>query len=311
MCIAYFTQTFAQDLSASVTVPPLPDRPQPSTILTENNLTIEPYFDKIIQGQAKLIHVYGPDLVGVSMLFLGDLTNFWSVPNDGYYGLISVNMELTPNSYDLLIYGYYQDDTQATIKVTIPVSQGEFIHQKIELSSDKAHLADPSVERHELAHLESITSNLTNVTLWDDNGFHIPLDATLASPFGAFRIYNGFAHSRHTGWDMKAILGTSIAATASGRVAFAEPLDIRGNYVLIDHGFGIYSGYAHLSEILVAEGDTITAGQIIGKVGTTGRSEGSHFHWDMSINGSWVDGIDFTKLWIPLPIPSATNTGNS
>ena len=297
--------------SSIVTLFSLPDRPQPSTILTENNVTIELYFDKIIQGQAKLIHVYGPDLVGVSMLFLGNLTDFWSVPNDGYYGLISVNMELPPNSYDLLIYGHYQDSTQAIIKVTVPVSQGEFIHQKIELSSGKVYLADPSVERKELALLESITSNLTNLILWDDNGFRIPIDATLASPFGAFRIYNGFAHSRHTGWDMKAILGTPLSATASGRVVFAGVLDIRGNYVLIDHGYGIYSGYAHLSKILVADGDTIIAGQIIGKVGTSGRSEGSHFHWDMSINGSWVDGIDFTKLWIPLPIPSATITGNS
>ena len=88
-------------------------------------------------------------------------------------------------------------------------------------------------------------------------------------------------------------------ATASGTVAFAEQLDIRGIYVMIDHGYGVYSGYAHMSVLYVTQGQSVKAGQIIGQVGTTGRSSSPHAHFEMIVNGEWIDPTDFLRL--PLP----------
>jgi murein DD-endopeptidase MepM/ murein hydrolase activator NlpD len=69
--------------------------------------------------------------------------------------------------------------------------------------------------------------------------------------------------------------------------------------VLINHGHGIFSGYAHLSVIYVTQGQTLKAGQIIGQVGTTGRSSSPHAHFEMLVNGLWVDSAEFLRLWLP------------
>ncbi|MCP4360671.1 MAG: M23 family metallopeptidase, partial [Chloroflexi bacterium] len=69
----------------------------------------------------------------------------------------------------------------------------------------------------------------------------------------------------------------------------AEQLYVRGGAVIIDHGLGIYSGYYHMSEVSVVVGDIVQSGQVIGVVGTTGLSTGNHLHWDLLINGVWVD----------------------
>jgi murein DD-endopeptidase MepM/ murein hydrolase activator NlpD len=86
---------------------------------------------------------------------------------------------------------------------------------------------------------------------------------------------------------------------AAGRVAFAGQMDIRGNYVIIDHGYGVYSGFAHMSQIHVTRGQQVTRGQVIGMTGNTGRSNGAHAHWEMTVNGEWIDPVDFLLTWIP------------
>ncbi|NJL57504.1 M23 family metallopeptidase [bacterium] len=88
-------------------------------------------------------------------------------------------------------------------------------------------------------------------------------------------------------------------ATASGVVAFAGLLDIRGNHVIIDHGLGLASGYSHLSQIHVTRGQSVRAGQIIGVSGNTGRSGGAHLHWEITIAGEWLDAAEFYALWLP------------
>jgi murein DD-endopeptidase MepM/ murein hydrolase activator NlpD len=76
-------------------------------------------------------------------------------------------------------------------------------------------------------------------------------------------------------------------------------MDIRGNFVAVDHGYGIYSTYSHLSMIHVTRGQQVVKGQIIGLTGDTGRSSGPHFHWEMAVNGEFVDSVQFTETWLP------------
>ena len=71
----------------------------------------------------------------------------------------------------------------------------------------------------------------------------------------------------------------------------AEELAVRGNMVIIDHGGGVFSGYAHLSALHVTAGQTVTGGDVIGLVGTTGLSTGPHLHWEMAVAGVLVDGL--------------------
>jgi murein DD-endopeptidase MepM/ murein hydrolase activator NlpD len=82
-------------------------------------------------------------------------------------------------------------------------------------------------------------------------------------------------------------------------VVFSEKLTVRGNASIIDHGQGIYSGFWHQEEIYVSVGDLVTAGQLIGKIGSTGRVTGPHLHWELWVNGVQVDPLD----WLDVPIP--------
>jgi murein DD-endopeptidase MepM/ murein hydrolase activator NlpD len=135
--------------------------------------------------------------------------------------------------------------------------------------------------------------------LWSNAGFIAPMDSEITSAFGSFRTLNQYTQTRHTGWDFRAPPGTPVRASADGEVAYAGPLDIRGNYVLLDHGFGVFSGYAHFSEMYVTVGQSVAQGEIIGVSGNTGRSNGPHLHWEISVNGEWIDSLQFTEMWLP------------
>jgi murein DD-endopeptidase MepM/ murein hydrolase activator NlpD len=209
-------------------------------------------------------------------------------------------MEQNPRAYDLTIFAFYDADSPITLTIPVEIIRGDFIRQDIVMAPDRAYLVDAEIERNELARLESVFSQHTAERLWDDNGFQMPiLNSTLTSPFGAFRNFNGMLQTRHTGWDIRTTLGVPVMASAGGKVAFAGRLEIRGNIVIVDHGYGIFSTYNHLSQIHVTRGQSIVKGQIIGVTGDTGRSSGPHFHWEMAVNGAFVDSIQFTQTWLP------------
>jgi len=110
-------------------------------------------------------------------------------------------------------------------------------------------------------------------------------DAWYSSNFG-WRLdpFTG-QQSFHEGIDFPADVGTAIEAAASGKVVFADVHPAYGKMIEIDHGNGLVSRYAHCSALLVSEGDFVIRGQLIAKVGTTGRSTGPHLHFEVRLNG--------------------------
>jgi hypothetical protein len=279
-----------------LTVTPAP-RPLPTAVVTEGNATLELLFEGIPQGQVGVVHVTGDGIAGARARFLNRLVDFFPMDGDGFYGLLSVSMEQSPRTYDLDVFVWYDDTTRTTLRAQVVVPVGDFIRQTVTIPPDKAFLIDPELERAELARLESIDGNVSAERLW--NGFQLPLPSTLTSPFGAFRTFNQAVETRHTGWDMRSTLGMPVMASAAGEVAYAGWMEIRGNYVMLDHGYGVYSGYAHLSQIHVTRGQTVTEGQILGTTGNTGRTSGPHFHWEIAVNGEWVDAVRFLEMWKP------------
>lgn len=95
--------------------------------------------------------------------------------------------------------------------------------------------------------------------------------------------------SFHTGFDIGASTGTPVKAVYTGTVIFAKYMNAWGNYIIVDHGSGYLSAYAHNSKILVKKGDKVTTGQVIAKAGSTGWSTGPHLHLGIKKNGEWVD----------------------
>jgi len=118
---------------------------------------------------------------------------------------------------------------------------------------------------------------------------------SISTPFGARRIINGKKRSIHWGTDFRAKKGTPVHAALSGKVVLARNLYFTGNTVVIDHGLGIHTLYAHLSKINVKEGQFVKAGQVIGKVGSTGRSTGPHLHFGFYVEGERADPMIVMK----------------
>ncbi len=116
-------------------------------------------------------------------------------------------------------------------------------------------------------------------------GFVMPIEGRISGHFGNQRIFNGTPKSPHTGTDIAAPEGTSVKAASDGKVILSgKDYFYTGNMVILDHGYGLQTIYAHLKEARVQEGDTVKQGDVIGLVGKTGRATGAHLHWGASLN---------------------------
>ena len=109
------------------------------------------------------------------------------------------------------------------------------------------------------------------------------MPGTATSVFGTRRVFNGKPRDPHSGLDLRAASGTPVHSSGPGVVSLAQELYYSGNTVIVDHGGGLFTIYAHLSEIRVQEGDTAEAGDVLGLSGATGRVTGPHLHWGAKI----------------------------
>ena len=145
--------------------------------------------------------------------------------------------------------------------------------------------SDSDMEAIELERkvVRAALKEITSSTAWR-TGFIRPVEGRISGNFGGQRIMNNVPKNPHQGMDIAAKEGTAVKAAADGEIALAYPdLFYSGNVVVIDHGFGLQTIYAHLKEIKVKRGDKVKQGDIIGTVGQTGRVTGPHLHWGASL----------------------------
>ena len=128
----------------------------------------------------------------------------------------------------------------------------------------------------------------------------------MTSPFGTARVLNGEVESRHLGTDFAGAVGAPVRAANAGVVALAGHFYLAGNVVYVDHGEGLVTGYFHLSRVEVAQGDTVTRGQIIGRVGRSGRVTGPHLHWIARYGRITVDPMSLLRAIVCLALLGAS-----
>ncbi len=205
---------------------------------------------------------------------------------------------LEPGVYDLE-FRWQADPASGTFQrfqQPFRVRQGEFGREALAVDPETV---DPAVTVPEDARIQELVTPKTPERLWR-GAFLLPSEFytdSFPSIFGTRRSYNGEGYYKyHNGLDFYGGTGVPILAPAQGRVVFAGPLDVRGNATYIDHGWGVYTGYLHQSEILVKVGQMVEPGQEIGLVGGTGRVTGPHLHWEV-----WVGGVPVNPLeWVEL-----------
>jgi len=262
--------------------------------------SIEPL--PVIQGGTEVLRVQTQEGVSVSGMLVDMPLHFFQA--DGQQvALQGVHALLDPGVYPLKVEAVLADGNRQSFEQMVLVTEGDYLTEDIPLNDPST--LDPAVTETELQNILALTAPFTPTRYW--NGvFNSPaVDPNcFTSRYGTRRIYKvinsdievpGF----HTGLDFCGGEGLQIFAPAPGRVVFAAPLTVRGNATIIDHGWGVYSGFWHQSEILVNVGGMVQQGQVIGLVGGTGRVTGAHLHWEVWVNGVQVNPLDWLNQAYP------------
>ena len=229
---------------------------------------------------------------------------FWQEPKPDekspyvWRALLGVDLELKPENYPLTLTAKTESAEEIACSATIDVKEGKFATESLKVAPNfvepnPEQLARAEAERQRL---RAIFATITPDRLWSGN-FHYPLTGvTTGGNFGKRRILNGKAGSPHGGVDFPSPAGTPVYAAQRGRVVLAEPLYFSGNTVIIDHGLGLYTFYAHFESISVQPGDLVDSGALLGKVGATGRVTGPHLHWGATVNRARTNPLDLISL---------------
>jgi murein DD-endopeptidase MepM/ murein hydrolase activator NlpD len=185
-----------------------------------------------------------------------------------------------------------------TVRAIVPIAKGTYALEKLTVAPRFGAAPDSALEarmerERERALAVSRASHATP-RLWTD--VVKPRDTRITSAFGSGREFNGTVQSRHTGTDFAGAVGTPVRAAARGVVALVDTFYLAGRVIYMDHGEGLVSAYFHLSRADVAAGDTVDAGQVIGRVGATGRVTGPHLHWVVRYGAISVDPLSFLAI---------------
>lgn len=260
----------------------------------------------IIQGTTAEIRiapageaVFGGNLINQSL-------HFFQMEDGQTISLQGVHALTQPGMYPLRIEATLPDGTEYSFEQNILIISGGYPQDPILYVDDTT--IDPETTEPETQRILEIVEPCTLEKFWTGI-FTTPASAYadstyFTSRFGNRRTYVGIEtgteiYGFHTGLDFGGGTGLPITAPAGGKVVFAEEITVRGNATIIDHGWGVYSGFWHQSEILVQVGDMVQQGQIIGLVGGTGRVTGAHLHWEVWANGVQVDPMQWLTEQFP------------
>ena len=225
-------------------------------------------------------------------------------------------LPVTPRGF--LVIGFHRDDT-APVTLTLTDAVGQ--------TSD--HVITPSIRDYDIQRIDGLNKNFVTppdetiarikkdradviqaramFSLSDDavhNGFDWPSPGRITGIYGSQRILNGKPRQPHYGIDIAAAQGTPVIASADGVVAMATDLYFTGGTIIIDHGYYLNSTYSHLKTMTVAAGDTVSRGQVIGTVGSTGRSTGPHLDWRINWGAKRLDPMLLSDAYVP-SLPAA------
>jgi murein DD-endopeptidase MepM/ murein hydrolase activator NlpD len=181
-------------------------------------------------------------------------------------------------------------------KLEIKVVAKKYASQTLTVPKEQAELDPAQLAKYEQErkHLQQVLRTFSEAPP-ESLAMREPVSGRRSGSFGLRRIINGNARSPHSGMDIAAPEGTPIAAPRAGRVIDVGEYLFLGRIVVLDHGQGLLSLYAHLSETNAALGEAVAAGAIIGKIGMTGRVTGPHLHFSVYLNTAAVDPALFIR----------------
>jgi hypothetical protein len=217
-------------------------------------------------------------------------------PLDFRFGLIAIPFRTAPGPAKLMLsWTNAAGDHSRTIPFRIVA--GKYKTDELKVDSSRVNPNKKNIERaqKEARKIRRVYAEGSIDRLWDGE-FQLPMTSDITSPFGNKRVFNAQLKSFHNGVDFRARSATPVYAANSGVVKMAENLFYSGNAVVIDHGTGIFTIYAHLSRIDVTAGQHVEKGQRLGLTGATGRVSGPHLHWGVKVKGVAVNPMQLIQL---------------
>lgn len=260
--VVYGIPTFKPQLQTPASV--APGEPLSVTVVWETTGAQPKTIDISVNNEVKQIFISD-----------GKAVVLWGVPLGTEPGSIPVNVTLS-DDYDRTV----------TLEQTVEITPDTREIEELNLSPDTTSVITPEGRELEKTTMDTAYAKATEhpFPLWSE-AFMQPIEGRFTSSFGSPRRYvAGGNVSYHYGADIAAPQGTPVYATNAGRVLVADFYPIKGGLVVIDHGASVYSIYMHQSKIITKVGNTVSRGQQIGEVGTTGLSTGPHLHWEIRVN---------------------------
>jgi murein DD-endopeptidase MepM/ murein hydrolase activator NlpD len=294
--------TFTPTSESSPTMPPAsPTAPAPTPALEEPasptpaappggeaSLEVSPV--SVPQGGVFVVRLRNASVEPTPVVLFSGVSHAMLLQAELWWAVIGIAADFPPGQERVQI----SSDIDGAPILTVTVTDAAFPEENIDLPPETSGLlADaPALEAERLL-LESLYAGLTPERLWS-GVFTMPAAGALGDTFGYQRSFNSGPYSNHTGVDILAADGAPVTAANIGRVVYTGALQLRGNTVVIDHGAGVFTGYHHLSQISVAQGQTVMQGETIGAVGATGLVTGPHLHWELIVRGVRVDPLPWT-----------------
>ncbi|HUQ51721.1 MAG TPA: peptidoglycan DD-metalloendopeptidase family protein [Gammaproteobacteria bacterium] len=253
------------------------------------------------QGQPlQMSYPNEPGLAGITVRWSGHDVPFVR-SGDRWLGIVGVDLDSKPGDHAVDVTFKYDDGRSRVVREPVAVTAGQYPTTELEVEERFVELSPEDQARadREAAETSAIYDTFTPERLWTAP-FTIPVrGAKDGRNFGHRRVFNGQPRAPHSGADLRATTGTPIYAANRGRVVLAKNLFFSGNAVFIDHGYGLFTTYLHLSKIDVAVGDIVERGQELGLAGATGRVTGPHLHWGVRLVDARVDPFALVRLGAP------------
>ena len=230
------------------------------------------------------------DITAVTVSGLGQDTTAWNIGEGRWRALIGIDLDVQPGPQVVTASARGRSGDSLTGEASFGVEPKEFPTRT--LTVDPRFVTPPPSVRprieREAAELGRLFQSATPTATWP-GAFEVPIAGALVSGFGVRSVFNGQARAPHGGADFASSLGTPVAAPNAGIVVLVDDLYFTGKTVVLDHGGGLVSLFAHLSRVDVRRGESVTRGAVLGAVGATGRVTGPHLHWTVRLHGTHVD----------------------
>ena len=252
----------------------------------------------LFPGEAVLISVSSTRrLAAVEGTIFGRTVHFHRGEDGSWRGFAGIDLLVEPGDHDLALRITAVDGAVESRVHTLPVVDKAYPTRHLTVEPRYVEPPPEVAARIEREYLRqtAIFAADTPERLWR-GAWVRPVPGRANSRFGSRSVFNGQPRSPHSGADFLAAVGTPVAAPAGGRVVLAGDTYFSGGSVILDHGQGIYSYLAHLSRILVDEGDLVRKGDVVARSGATGRVTGPHLHWTVRLGGARVDPLSVIEL---------------